>query len=99
MTVDPRALLVGAVDTHVHSAPDLVPRKLDDVEVARQARDAGMAAGVRKNPFLRTPLRAGLDQALLPRTPGIGAARVNHTKGGGKPGALEPPAGSGAQVR
>src|SRR6266851_2107435 len=66
MTVDPRALLVGAVDTHVHSAPDLVPRKLDDVEVARQARDACMAAVVLKNHFLATALRASLVESLVP---------------------------------
>jgi uncharacterized protein DUF6282 len=35
---------MGAVDTHVHTAPDLAQRKLDDFEAARQAREAGMAA-------------------------------------------------------
>jgi uncharacterized protein DUF6282 len=37
----------GAVDTHVHSAPDPVERKLDYFDVARQARDRRMAAVVR----------------------------------------------------
>src|SRR5437763_13281982 len=42
--VEARRLLEGAVDTHVHSSPDLVARKLDDYDVARQARERGMAA-------------------------------------------------------
>ena len=34
VTDDVRALMQGAVDTHVHSAPDLVERKLDKVSTA-----------------------------------------------------------------
>ena len=58
--IEARRLLEGAIDTHVHSAPDVIERKLDDLQVARQARERGMAAVVLKNHFLPTPLRARL---------------------------------------
>ncbi len=98
MTVDPRALLVGAVDTHVHSAPDLVPRKLDDVEVARQARDAGMAAVVLKNHFLATALRVSLVESLVPGIRVIGSVVLNRPMGGMNPWAVEAAARGGAKV-
>ena len=44
--VEARQLLEGAVDTHVHSSPDLVERKLDDFELVRQARERVTAGTV-----------------------------------------------------
>jgi hypothetical protein len=32
-----RELLHGAIDVHIHSAPDVFPRILNDMELARQA--------------------------------------------------------------
>jgi hypothetical protein len=98
MTPDPRALLVGAVDTHVHSAPDLVERKLDDVEVLRQARDAGMAAVVLKNHFFTTALRANLVESLVTGIRVVGSIVLNQTMGGVNPWAVEGAARGGARV-
>jgi Family of unknown function (DUF6282) len=78
-------LLEGAVDTHVHSAPDLVPRKLDDLEVARQARGRGMAAVVLKNHFFTTALRAALVEAQVPGIRVIGSIVLNQAMGGINP--------------
>ena len=33
-TID--GLLVGAIDTHIHSAPDVLPRKFNDLELAQR---------------------------------------------------------------
>jgi hypothetical protein len=55
-----RELLVGAIDTHLHTAPDVVPRRLDDGEAARQAADAGMRAIVLKSHHTATGDRAQL---------------------------------------
>ncbi len=41
-------LLEGAVDVHVHGGPDVIPRRHSDIELARRARAAGMAAIVIK---------------------------------------------------
>ena len=41
-----KELLVGAIDIHVHAGPHLPssPRRVDPIEAATQARDAGMRA-------------------------------------------------------
>jgi len=41
-------LIRGAIDLHVHPAPSLFPRRIDAVEAARQADEAGMRAIVIK---------------------------------------------------
>jgi uncharacterized protein DUF6282 len=93
-----RRLLEGAVDTHVHSAPDLVERKLDDFEVARQARERGMAAVVLKNHFLSTALRAALVEAHVPGLRVLGSVVLNQSMGGMNPWAVEAAARGGAKV-
>lgn len=42
-------LLQGSIDLHVHPSPSLFPRRLDAVEAAQQAADAGMRAIVIKS--------------------------------------------------
>jgi uncharacterized protein DUF6282 len=42
-------LMRGAIDLHVHPAPSLFPRRIDAVEAARQAEEAGMRAIVIKS--------------------------------------------------
>ncbi|MDP8924943.1 MAG: DUF6282 family protein [Chloroflexota bacterium] len=96
--IEARRLLEGAVDTHVHSSPDLVPRKLDDFEVARQARDRGMAAVVLKNHFLSTALRAALVEQAVPGVRLIGSIVLNQPMGGMNPWAVEAAARGGARV-
>ena len=95
---DARRLMEGAVDTHVHSAPDLVERKLDDFDVARQARERGMAAVVLKNHFLSTALRAGLVGAQVPGIRVLGSIVLNQPMGGMNPWAVEAAARGGARV-
>ena len=41
-------LLKGCIDTHIHGAPDVVPRKMDDLALARDAAKAGMRGLVLK---------------------------------------------------
>jgi hypothetical protein len=53
-------LLTGAVDLHVHGAPDVVPRQHTDLELARRAAAAGMAAIVLKSHSESTVGRAAL---------------------------------------
>jgi Family of unknown function (DUF6282) len=91
-------LLAGAVDTHVHSAPDLVERKLDDVELARQARERGMAALVLKNHFFTTALRARLVEQQVPGIRVVGSIVLNQPMGGMNPWAVQGAAEAGAKV-
>jgi hypothetical protein len=81
--------LRGAVDIHVHSDPDNVPRALDGLEAATLAQERGMRAIVLKSHFDPT---AGL--ALLARkaAPGIevfGGIDLNLPVGGMNPHAVE----------
>jgi Family of unknown function (DUF6282) len=81
--------LRGAIDIHVHSDPDKVPRSLDAFEAVRFAKDKGMRAIVLKSHYDPT---AGL--ALLARkaTPGIevfGGIDLNLPVGGMNPHAVE----------
>jgi hypothetical protein len=53
-------LLEGAIDLHIHSAPDVYPRILNDIQLARHAKEMGMRAIVVKNHFSDTSARAQL---------------------------------------
>jgi hypothetical protein len=37
-----RDLMHGAIDMHLHSHPDIAPRKANDIELAQAAAEAGM---------------------------------------------------------
>jgi hypothetical protein len=53
-------LLEGAIDIHIHSAPDVYPRILNDIDLALQAKEMGMRAILIKNHFTETAARAQL---------------------------------------
>ena len=55
-------LLRGAIDLHCHSGPDAVPRAVNDLELARAARAAGLRAFVIKNHYTGIADRAELAQ-------------------------------------
>jgi hypothetical protein len=74
--------LRGAIDIHVHSDPDNVPRALDGFEAARFAKDHGMRAIVLKSHFDPT---AGLALLVRKAVPGIevfGGIDLNLPVGG-----------------
>jgi hypothetical protein len=96
--VDARELMVGAVDTHVHTAPDLVERKLTDFEAASQARELGMTAIVLKNHFLSTALRAKVAEQQVQGVRVLGSIVLNQPMGGMNPWAVEAAARGGAKV-
>ncbi|MFC1895568.1 DUF6282 family protein [Thermodesulfobacteriota bacterium] len=53
-------ILEGAIDTHVHSAPDIVRRRLDDLDLMRKARERDLGGLVLKNHMFPTEARASL---------------------------------------
>ncbi len=61
-----RGLLHGAYDMHVHSGPDLMPRKFDDIGLAERTRASGMAGFVLKSHYVCTADRASLIRSLYP---------------------------------
>src|SRR5262244_144993 len=48
---DAAGLLRGAIDIHVHSDPDNVPRSIDGLDAAKMARASGMRGIVLKNHY------------------------------------------------
>ena len=82
------SLLEGAIDLHIHSAPDVYPRILNDVELGRQAKEMGMRAIVVKNHFVTTADRAQIatEESSFPVYGGIA---LNHSVGGMNPHAVD----------
>jgi hypothetical protein len=88
-TPDAAAALKGAVDIHVHSAPDDRPRSLNSIEAAREARDRGIRAIVIKNHYESTAGQAYLVRTLVPGIDVFGGIDLNLTVGGINPAAVE----------
>jgi hypothetical protein len=74
-------LLEGAIDMHIHAAPDVYPRILNDVELALQAKEMGMRAIVIKNHFVITADRAQIASAVA-NFPVFGGIALNLQVGG-----------------
>lgn len=75
-------LLEGAVDVHVHTAPDLVDRFQTDVELAEAANDAGMAGVVVKSHVVPTVGRVDLVNDAVDEDVLFGGVACNGTVGG-----------------
>jgi hypothetical protein len=80
--------LEGAVDLHVHSAPDVVERRYDDIDLAREAARAGMGAILLKSHQSSTVERAYLVQKVVPEIAVHGGLVLNDTVGGFNPAAV-----------
>jgi len=80
--------LEGAVDLHVHSAPDVDRRRFDDLELAQAAREAGMGAVLIKSHQNSTVERAWLVAKCVPGIRVYGGLVLNETVGGLNPAAV-----------
>jgi hypothetical protein len=81
--------LTGAIDIHIHTAPDLRPRKLDALEAGRQAHARGMRAIVLKSHWTLTVDRAALVEQIVPGLRVFGGLALNEAVGGFNPAAVE----------
>jgi hypothetical protein len=81
--------LEGAVDIHVHCDPDVLQRSLDAIDVAKEARDAGMRAVVYKNHYVPTASWAFVIRKAVPGIELFGGIDLNRTVGGINPAAVE----------
>jgi hypothetical protein len=90
--------LTGSYDLHIHTGPDVIPRKLDDLEMARQAADAGMRGFAVKSHVFPTPGRAAILRALYPELDAVGGIALNREVGGIHADAVEAAAKMGARM-
>ncbi len=89
--------LTGLIDPHVHAAPDIRPRLLDDIDLATQAAAAGMRGVLIKSHSGTTAERASIASRLTPGLRVWGGLVLNHAVGGFNPAAVEVAAASGAR--
>jgi hypothetical protein len=81
--------LAGLVDMHIHSAPDVQPRYADDIDVVRQAQQAGMRAVLLKSHVTLTSDRAAIAEKVVGKIRVFGGLALNDEVGGLNPAAVE----------
>ena len=79
----------GTMDIHVHTAPDVVERPLDDLELAAACLAAGMSGAVLKSHTEPTAGRAFLASRAVPGAEMFGGIVLNRSVGGLNPDAVE----------
>jgi Family of unknown function (DUF6282) len=93
-----RALVAGAYDLHVHVAPDVPPRRIDDLTLARRFAELGLAGFALKSHYSPTAERARVVSAAEPDVDVIGTLTLNRAVGGLNPLAVEIAAREGARI-
>jgi hypothetical protein len=83
------AQIEGAIDLHVHSAPDSVPRALTAIETAQIARRHGLRAVLYKSHFFETASLAYLVSQVVPEVGAYGGIALNRSAGGFNVAAIE----------
>jgi hypothetical protein len=91
-------MLRGAIDMHLHTGPDVMPSRVDALEAAKQARQAGMRAIVIKNHSYPTTPLAIMVKQLVPEVAVFGSICLDDDIGGLNADALEKHADMGARV-
>ncbi len=82
-------ILEGAYDLHVHTAPDVVNRKLDDIELAQFCVEAGMKGAAIKAHYFNTEGRAYHLRKKFPGFNAVGCLVLNNSVGGLNPYAVK----------
>jgi hypothetical protein len=93
-----RALVSGAYDTHVHIAPDVMERRIDDLDLARRFAEVGLAGFVLKSHYVTTAERAAVVRKAVPGVDVLGAGTLNGSMGGMNPAAVEIAGRQGARI-
>ena len=93
-----RELLRGAYDTHIHVAPDVVPRIVDDVTLAKRFAALGMDGFILKSHYTSTAERASVVRAAVPGIQALGALVLNRAVGGMNALAVEVAAREGVRT-
>lgn len=89
--------LHGMIDLHIHTAPDVVSRCVNDIEAGRAAQAAGMRAILLKSHLTCTADRAAIAERVVGGTRVLGGLALNHPVGGFNPAAVEAALAMGAR--
>src|SRR3989475_9843431 len=88
----------GGYDLQVHVAPDVIERRTDDVDLAKDFLSHGLKGFVLKSHYIPTAERARVVRRAVPGIEAYGAITLNHSVGGFNPVALEIAGRSGAKI-
>lgn len=81
--------LEGAYDLQVHIGPDVIARRIDDIDCANEFLAHGMRGFVLKSHYIQTGERAQVVTKAVPGIKAYGALTLNHSVGGLNPVAVE----------
>src|SRR5207244_7333676 len=90
--------LHGAYDLQVHVAPDVIDRRIDDLDLAKEFLGRGLRGFVLKSHYFPTAERAKVVTKAVPGIHAYGAIALNHSVGGLNPVAVELAGRSGAKI-
>lgn len=93
-----RELVRGGFDLHVHIEPDLIARRVTDLELAHRFAELGLAGFVLKSHYVPTAERAAVVRAAAQGVEALGAITLNAGVGGLNPVAVEIAARQGARI-
>jgi hypothetical protein len=82
----------------LHIAPDLVPRRITDIQLARRCIEVGLEGFVLKSHYQSTAARAAVVREAVPEIRALGAIALNRAVGGLNPVAVEIAAREGART-
>src|SRR5437016_3903970 len=91
-------VLEGAYDLQVHVGPDVIARRIDDVDCAREFLARGMKGFVLKSHYIQTGERAQVVTKAVPGSKVFGALTLNHSVGGLNPVAVELAGRTGCKI-
>jgi hypothetical protein len=88
----------GGYDLQVHVAPDVIARRIDDIDLAKEFLARGLAGFALKSHYFPTAERAQVVSKAVPGIRVFGAIALNHSLGGLNPVAVELAGRSGAKI-
>jgi hypothetical protein len=88
----------GGYDLQVHVAPDVIARRIDDLDLAKEFLARGLKGFVLKSHYFPTAERAQVVGKAVPGIQAFGAIVLNHAIGGLNPVAVELAGRSGCKV-
>ena len=90
--------LEGAYDLQVHVGPDVIARRIDDIDCAKEFLAHGMKGFVLKSHYMQTGERAQVVTKAVPGSRVFGAITLNHSVGGLNPVAVELAGRTGCKI-
>jgi len=90
--------LEGVYDLQIHVGPDVIARRIDDIDCAKEFLMRGMKGFVLKSHYIQTGERAQVVTKAVPGSRVFGAVTLNHSVGGLNPVAVEIAGRSGCKI-